>query len=201
MDISDIDFDTGDILLLSCTKWYYIFSRLIEYITNCPYSHCGIIIKDPTFTPKPLQGLYFLESGKENMKDVENDRYKLGVQLVPLQEMIDNYPGKIYCRKLHCHRNKEFYDNLNQAHSDVHNISYDLNPVDWIKAMFKIDIGDNQHKTRFWCSALVVYIYIKLGLLDKNISWSLISPKELSSNYNSSLKFINCTLDNDTQIK
>lgn len=196
------DFQTGDILLLSCTKWYYPFSRLIEYFTNCPYSHCGIIIKNPMFTKKPLPGLYFLESGSENFNDIENNRRKFGVELVSLEEMINNYPGQIYYRKLHCHRNQQFYDILAQTHNDIHNIPYDLNPIDWFKAIFNIEIGDNQHIDRFWCSALVTYLYVKWGFLPKDIPWSMIAPSELSSKYgNKILYFENCVLDNDIQIK
>ena len=71
--------------------------------------------------------------------------------------------------------------------------------ADWIKGYFKIDIGNTQKENTYWCSALVSFVYVELGFLDKNIPWTLISPKELSSSSNE-LKFINCKLDNDTQI-
>jgi len=202
-NIMDYDnLNTGDILLLSCTKWYYPFSKLIEIITNSPYSHCGIIIKDPMFTVKPMLGLYFLESGFEKFNDVENNRRKCGVELVSLKEMIDNYPGTIYYRKLKCNRNQDFYDKLAFAHSDIHNLPYDFNPIDWFKAIFNINIGNNQLDDRLWCSALVAYIYVKFGFLDKNTPWSLVSPKEFSSVYgNNILKFKNCLLEDDIKIK
>ncbi len=73
--------ETGDLLLFKETWW---FSRLIQYFTNSKYSHCGIIIKDPSFTDIPLQGLYLLEStGFLKTKDAEDNVSKFGVQLTP----------------------------------------------------------------------------------------------------------------------
>ena len=71
--------ETGDILLFKENWW---FSRLIQYFTNSKYSHCGIIIKNPNFTPIPLRGLYLLEStGFIHTKDAEDHEHKFGVQL------------------------------------------------------------------------------------------------------------------------
>lgn len=195
------DFNTGDILLLSCTKWYYPFSRLIEYFTDSPFSHCGIVIKDPMFLDKPKKGLFFLESGNEPFNDVENHRRKFGVELVSLEEMISSYPGHIYYRKLNCDRNQQFYTILENCHNKIHNIPYDLNPIDWCKALFNIQLGDNQHTNRFWCSALVAYLYVQWGFLPDNNPWSLISPNQFSSTYGTHLAFQNCVLENDFLIK
>ena len=199
--MNQYDFNTGDILLLSCTKWYYPFSRLIEYFTNSPFSHCGIIIKDPTFTNPPKKGLFFLESGNEPFNDVENNKIKFGVELVSLEEMINNYPGKIYYRKLICNRNHEFYTILDNSHKVVHNIPYDLDPIDWCKALFDINIGNNQHIDRFWCSALVAYLYVKWGFLQPSLPWSIISPEQFSSTNTNLLFSQNCVLGNNIRIK
>lgn len=195
------DFNTGDILLLSCTKWYYPISRLIEYFTNSPFSHCGIIIKDPDFTVPPKKGLFFLESGNEPFNDVENNRRKCGVELVSLEEMINTYPGLIYYRKLNCNRDTTFYTTLANTHSNIHNIPYDFNTIDWFKALFHLNIGNNQHIDRFWCSALVAYLYVQWGFLPSNIPWSIISPNQFSSRIGNNWYFQNCVLENDIQIK
>ena len=73
-----------------------------------------------------------------------------------------------------------FYKKIDQIHSDVHNLPYDLNLFDWIKAGLNIKIG-NVQKNTYWCSALVCYIYIKLGFLENNIPWTLISPEDFNS--------------------
>jgi len=190
------ELETGDIILFNGN---YFMSHIIEYFTSSIYSHVGIILKNPDLGDATFEGIYLLESGRENTPDPENNRIKKGVQIINLEEKIKNFNGQIYVRKLHCTRDKEFYEKIKHIHSAVHNIPYDLNPIDWIKADLQLDIG-NTHKTNtYWCSALVTYVYVKLGFLDKNIPWSLISPQDLSSSCNK-LKFINCILDKDKDI-
>ena len=190
------ELETGDIILFSGN---YFLSYIVEYFTKSIYSHVGVVLKNPNLGDAKFKGIYLLESGFENTPDPENHRIKKGVQIINLEDKIKNYKGRIYVRKLHCTRDKKFYEKIIEIHSTVHNIPYDLNPIDWIKGYFKIDIGNTQKENTYWCSALVSFVYVELGFLNKNIPWTLISPKELSSSSNE-LKFINCKLDNDTQI-
>ena len=190
------ELETGDIILFSGN---YFLSYIVEYFTKSIYSHVGVVLKNPNLGDAKFKGIYLLESGFENTPDPENHRIKKGVQIINLEDKIKNYKGRIYVRKLHCTRNKKFYEKIIEIHSTVHNIPYDLNPIDWIKAYYQLDIGNTQKENTYWCSALVSFVYVELGFLDKNIPWTLISPKELSSSSNQ-LKFINCKLDNDTQI-
>lgn len=191
MNIDNLE--TGDILLFNGN---YFLSHLIEYLTDSIYSHIGIIIINPNFENKILEGIYVLESGYESKPDIENNRIKYGVQLTKLDDIIKNYDGKLFVRKLICKRNREFYNKIIQIHSDVHNLPYDLNALDWIKAYFNVEIGDVKRKNEFWCSALVCYVYIKLGFLDENIPWTIIRPQDFSSK---SRRFIfrKCKLEED----
>lgn len=190
------ELETGDIILFSGN---YFFSHIVEYFTKSIYSHVGVILKNPNLGDATFKGIYLLESGFENTPDPENNRIKKGVQIINFEEKFKNYKGRIYVRKLHCTRDKKFYEKIIQIHSAVHNIPYDLHPIDWIKAYYKLDIGNTQKENTYWCSALVSFIYVELGFLDKNIPWTLISPQDLSSSYNK-LKFMNCVLDDDKQI-
>ena len=194
MNIDELE--TGDIVLFSGN---YFLSHIVEYFTKSIYSHVGVVLKNPNLGDAKFKGIYLLESGFENTPDPENHRIKKGVQIINLEDKIKNYKGSIYVRKLHCTRDKKFYEKIIEIHSTVHNIPYDLNPIDWIKAYYQLDIGNTQKENTYWCSALVSFVYVELGFLDKNIPWTLISPKELSSSSNE-LKFINCKLDNDKQI-
>ena len=206
LDIIKSQFNTGDILLYHhkndySTLYNSFFSLLDDAImwwTSSKFCHVSIIIKNPDFTTPPLTGLYILESSYENIKDIEDQEYKMGVELIPLEEL-DLKNIHLYWRKLECDRNKEFYENLAKAHSIVHNRPYDIIPTDWIKAAFHLNIGNTQKKKTFWCSALVTYFYIKMGFLDKTIDWSLISPQDLSSSSNK-LTFYDCILDDDTEL-
>ncbi len=194
MDIEKLQ--TGDMILYNGD---YFISRIVEYFTHSIYSHVAVVIRNPFFDNKFLDGIYVLESGYENTPDPENHRKKFGVQLTKLEDMMKKYMGKIFVRKLHCSRDGHFYRKIQQIHSDVHNIPYDINPFDWIRADLNINIGNTQKRNTYWCSALVAYFYVKLGFLDKDLPWSLISPQDLSSS-SSRLHFHNCVLDNDTEL-
>ena len=116
-----------------------------------------------------------------------------------MEELFKNYKGKIYVRKLTCNRNVDFYNKLEEAHSIVHNRTYDTNIIDWIKAAFDLNFGNTQRLNEFWCSAMVAFIYTKLGFLPEDTPWTLISPSDLSSHSNN-LYFYNCELSNDIKL-
>jgi hypothetical protein len=115
-----------------------------------------------------------------------------------MEELFKNYSGKIFCRFLKCNRDKEFYDKLIKAHSVVHNRSYDINPYDWFRAAYKIYKGPRHRLKTFWCAALVSYIYVQLGIFNKEVPWTLISPEDLSSKSN--YPEYNCQISNEIRI-
>ena len=173
MNINELE--TGDIILFSGN---YFISNIIEFITNSKYSHIAVIIKNPNFFDDKMEGIYMLESGYEDKPDSENDRIKFGVQLTKLEDVIKSYKGDIFIRKLSCIRDESFYKKIDQIHSDVHNLPYDLNIFDWIKAGLHLKIGNVQKKNTYWCSALVCFIYVN-QFFTRYITWTLISPKIL----------------------
>lgn len=194
MNINELE--TGDIILFSGN---YIISNIIEFITNSKYSHIAVIIKNPNFFDDKMEGIYMLESGYEDKPDCENGRIKFGVQLTKLDDVIKNYKGDIYIRKLTCIRDELFYEKIDQIHSDVHNLPYDLNIFDWIKAGLHVKLGNVQKKNTYWCSALVCYIYIKCGFLQDTLPWTLISPEDFNSKKNY-FKFINCNVSPEIKL-
>ena len=215
--IEKYNFQSGDILLFEHidTKQNnsvsdYIFNFIdntIKYFTKSKYNHVGMIIKDPSWN-KNLKGYYLLESNSEPIKDSEDHEKKFGVQLVSLRFILSEKYNHLYWRKLNCVRDENFIKKLSEAHSIVHNKPYDLNIIDWLKAGLlndhKIKDKDHEksvHKTNtFWCSALVSFMFVKLGFLDKNTPWSIISPKELGTENKNCLQFINCKLDKEIKI-
>ena len=71
------------------------------------------------------------------MKDPQDGKIKLGVQLTPLHEMLNTFKGsKIMIRKIitknDCFNNKK----LEKIHKVVHDKPYDINPIDWILAFY-----------------------------------------------------------------
>lgn len=196
------EYETGDILLFS--EKTFIPSRMIEYFTESKYSHVGIILKDPTFINESLKGIYILEStGFSNVNDVENNKKKVGVQIRDFRKVYDDYNGAIYWRKLNVNRTIEFYDRLTEAHKVIHNKPYDTKPRDWIATLFDIERKNIQLTDRFFCSAMVSYVYKVLGFLPEDTPWSIIRPKDLGTEdvENNRIKFINCNVDKECIIK
>tara|TARA_Y100000389_G_scaffold95344_1_gene92031 strand:+ start:13326 stop:13970 length:645 start_codon:yes stop_codon:yes gene_type:complete len=186
---------TGDILLYNSNYWY---SRLIEWGSGSKFSHISIILRDPTFINEKLTGLYILESSYEDIPDSNTGEKVWGVQIIPLEHVLDEYKksfvGNLYYRRLETEKSEDFYVKLKDCIKHTEGNKYDLNPLDWFKAEFQLDIGDTRKENTFWCSALVGYVYCHMGFIDKDISWSILPPRKFSHYENDRLIYSNCSL-------
>ena len=73
---------------------------MIRYGTHSDYVHIGIVVKNPEFLDKPLEGVYIWESGYEGTPDPKDGRIKLGVQLTNINDFMNNYTNaKMFVRK------------------------------------------------------------------------------------------------------
>lgn len=191
---------SGDIILFDGSWW---LSRLIEWGQNSHYSHVGMILRSPTYIREDLSGIYLLQSGYDKTPDILTGKCHLGVQITPIEgirdEMIKD-GGSLWVRCLHCSKGLLFEERVKSALSIVKDDSYDLDPVDWIKGRFDIEIGDTQRTNTFFCSALIAYMYVQMDLLESSLPWSIISPRHFSAKENEQLSFINCSLEEDEQI-
>ena len=199
--MSKYNLNTGDILIFdgnSKNLFFKLFDGLIKYFTNSQYTHIGMVLKDPTYINPDLKGYYIWESGMESKPDPQDNKKKFGVQITPLDEIVDNYlnnNGKIYYRKVKCSLDNFTEDNLKEVHKVVYNKPYDVNPVDWINAALKREGKHPQNTNTFWCSAFVGYIYTKCGIIKDSTDWTILSPNDFSEK-GESLQFINnCSLD------
>ena len=197
-DIKD-QFKTGDLLLFHSNTNY--FGRLIQYFTGSDYSHVGIILKDPNFTEKKMVGLFFWESSWENYPDAEDNKIKVGVEIVHLDELIEKCGNiNLYYRKLTLKNGKQITDEkLKEIHDVVHDKPYDSVIHDWVEAFFKIDTRP-QKVDRFWCSAFVGYFYVKIGILPEDLDWSILRPDYFSEE-NSECELIDAELGPQIKIK
>ena len=185
--------ETGDILLF---RGNHLVSKLLECFGRSKYSHVGMVVKNPTFIRPDLEdGLYVWESSSNDIPDVEDHRHILGVQLHRLEDVLQQYPeGSVFYRRVSCTRDQTFYDALRTIHEEVHHKPYDLNPVDWLRAEWNLvhplEVNPAYQKTSaFWCSALLCYVYGRLGLLEAEMDWSLIAPREFSAEEGTLLRF------------
>lgn len=175
---------TGDILLFQSNPKNIVFrilDNIIKYGTHSKFTHVGIILKDPAFINPLLKGLYLWESSYESECDPQDGKHKFGVQITPLYEILNGYQGKIYVRVLQ--KGSELItDNiLTKIHHAVYDKPYDDNIKDWIQAWVRKD-SQPQKTDKFWCSALVAYILVRLNFLKKNLDWSIVRPCDFSYN-------------------
>ena len=167
MNLSDLK--TGDLILCVNKKksgLFGAFTSMIQWGTHSNYSHVAMILKDPSFISPNLQGTYVWESSYEHEPDPQDGKIKLGVQLTPVQELVNEYKktnSQIYLREVKYSENPFQSKTLREIHDTVYDKPYDIVPLDWIEALFRLDT-EPQKTNRFWCSALVGYIYTKCGI-------------------------------------
>ena len=204
--MSQFDLKTGDILLFDYEAGgiFGLFTRLIQYFTKSKFSHVAMVLKDPSFIHPSLKGYYIWESSWEGKPDPQDGKIKLGVQITPFDEIYEHYKEKkssIYVRRVNC--NPELFNDskLKEIHDVVYNKPYDIVPKDWLEAIERKD-SDPQKTDRFWCSALVGYIYTKAGLIDEKTDWSVLRASDFSLEYKDILTFNEgCSLeDKETQV-
>jgi hypothetical protein len=168
--------ETGDLILykepIGYSKWW-LFDKFVSAFTHSQWVHVGLVLKDPEWLG--LRGTYIWESGWTNIPDSVDKVRKFGVQVVPLDERIDT--GTTYYRKYKGPPMES--SQLNNVYSHVVDKPYDIDPIDWVEAFIGYDF-EPQKESRFWCSALVGCILTKMGVLEEDTDWSIMSPKDLS---------------------
>ena len=152
-------------------------SRAIDYLSGSDYSHTGMIIVDPPWIAE--KGVYLIQSGNEPIGNVEDGTRKFGVCMFKFSSILAIYPGRVAVRHLH----NAYVDPglLATTHHHVHELPYNLNPIDWIRAgylskMHRHHTGAAETDKRFWCSALVAYIYVHMGWLPADYDYTYAAP-------------------------
>ena len=175
---------TGDLILFEgngrgCTK---LLDTILKYGTRSKYTHVGVYLKDPEFIHKSLKGDFIWESSLNYTPDPQDDKVKFGVQITPLKEILHDCSRSktnVYVRRVISDKNLFTSEKLRKIHDVIYDKPYDIVPKDWLEAFFGID-SDPRKTNRFWCSALVGYIYSKVGLLEEYIDWSILKPCDFS---------------------
>jgi hypothetical protein len=217
-------FKTGDILLYNTTKYWY--SRLIERFTSSDYSHVSMVLHRPTWLDAALteEEYYVLESGSECFPDAVSGDFKFGVQVCPLSKVWAEYAsqgyGHLYVRRIQFPNANDaenantgptkLEDGIKAAYNKANSCPYDLNPCDWIKCYFDEskslqqidDTGQRDQKTTsFWCSALISFVLVVAGFLDKSVPWTVITPYDFSAFCKPQrLLYKGCAYDTDTML-
>ena len=201
--MSEYNLKTGDLLLLDYegSGIFGWFTWLIKFFTKSDYSHIVMVLKDPDFLDKKLNGYYVWESSYNGTKDPQDGKVKIGVQITPLDEILNHYKkegGKIWIRRCNYKENPFTNEKLKAIHDVVYDKPYDILPQDWIEALFRKD-NKPQKTDRFWCSALIGYIYSQCNLISSKTDWSLLRPVDFSIQGDNFLNFINGNTLEDKQ--
>lgn len=178
---------TGDIILFNGQD--SVLSKVIEIGLQSPWSHCGIVVKNPqrwigddnvhinNNNEIAFSDLYLWQSGQEsrNLKPLEDDECPgfIGVQMTPLVQKLQQYDGVVAWRRYSGNAFDE--EKLKTIHERLHKKPYDLHLSDWIEGLVGVDTRP-QKEDRFWCSALLGYIFVHLGMLPAETDWSIMRP-------------------------
>lgn len=187
------DLKTGDLILFDSRNKFPLswFDSLIKFFTSSNYNHIAMVLKDPHFlankqsgtTSEMFDGVFVWESSWEGEPDPQDGKVKLGVQVTALEQVLKSNGGTAFIRKLEC--SQELYDktfteeNLLKIHDIIYDKPYDLNPLDWISALFRVNFYPKKTDT-FWCSALVGIIYSKLEIMQEYTDWTIMRPSDFS---------------------
>lgn len=167
---------------------------VIEFFTHSPWEHAGLIIRDPSkiLDVSLNDGLYIYQAGTgpNGYPDVLNGNL-CGVTLNKLDDFLCNREH-IYVRTLN---NYMFTDNqkskFRKAFKESHGKPYDKGWWNWFCTGINswccygkckcCNCCVPKHVNDFWCSALVSFMYVKMGCFSKNLDWSDKTPVFLAS--------------------
>ena len=142
-----------------------------------------MVLVDPSFIHPALKGTFIWESSNGSTPDPQDDKNKLGVRITPLADFLHDYQvqgGRVVVRPIKCPLDTFNSQQLETIHDTVYGKPYDLYLKDWLEAL--IPMGEHSEPTinRFWCSALIGYIYTKCGIVDSFTNWSFLRPSDFS---------------------
>lgn len=191
---------TGDIILFSDV--HFIPSRIIEFCSQSKYSHVGLIVKN--CLGLEYDKTFILEStGFSDIPDAKDGKIKWGVQIRDFEKVKEEYNGDIYHREIICNRDETFYKKIQEAYNIVHDKSYNTSPIEWFSLLVDKDFCDNIENS-FVCSTLAAFVLKQLGIIEHKDDTNLTRPKDLGTEYQEKdrrIKFINCVINDEIQIK
>lgn len=166
---------TGDIVLFSGKGG---ISTGIKWVTFSQYSHVGMVVNLPEYSVVTLMESTTLSK----VKDIESGQYIKGVQIVPLNERVGSYDGKITVRQLEgVSLDQSALRGLISFRNEVKGRAYETNKIELLKSAFDGYFGHNdENLSSLFCSELVAEAYQRLGLISDDLPSNEFTPKDFS---------------------
>ncbi len=163
------DLKTGDIVLM---HGLYASSRVIETVEDSLWSHSAIIVlADDIGIDAGNDNILLWESATPSpVIDIIQGKTKSGPMLVKFSERLKHNfthkeDSKLAIRHLYTERNKKMFDNLKNLIPEVHNATFPDKYQEKINPTKGRVFNEQTSLDTIFCSELVAYTYIKLGLL------------------------------------
>lgn len=167
---------TGDLVLFSGKGF---ISRLIQFGTRSKWSHVGMVIKI-----KELDFVALFESTTlSNIKDINTNTLKRGVQLVPLSERITKYDGEVAIRQLNKALTDDQINYLVQFRKNMQGKAYESSNLELIKSaldQFNSLTLNAEDLSTVFCSELVAEAYQSIGLLSEITPSNEFTPSDFA---------------------
>lgn len=196
------DVKTGDIVLMEGTL---TSSRIIEYFEGCPWSHSAMLVWEqdiPNVFKEPPESNRLLlwesnvtseETTPPPVLDLISGKQKSGPQLVELQKRIShNYTLKddssFAIRHLYLDRDPDIYSRLEQVIQETHSATFPTPSSQEFKnfIMGRIE-GKQATDGSFFCSQLLSYTFMKLGVISSLYPDNSYAPGDFSEKIDISL--------------
>lgn len=174
---------TGDLILFSGTA---PSSQRIRRMTQCPFSHVVMVVKEPEFTSN--QALIWQATASSHHGVLRDRDYAPGIQLNPLDEMIREYrhdaPGAtvVYRRLQHHEPDEQTREISRQAlHGYIRNMDGKpyTHDMDGLYLMGLLEVDDPQEENYF-CAGLVAQSLMHLGILRPIFKQHQYAPRDFS---------------------
>lgn len=165
--------DTGDIVLFS---GFSRFSRVIQVVTRCQYSHIGMVVKSTD-----LDTLLLWESTTlTSIPDMETGRAVKGVQIHQLSNRVFGYVGLVAVRRLSKSPTLAQRKKLNEFRAEVKGRPYEQSLIELAKAALDIFSPDQEDEnlSSLFCSELVAEAYQRMGILKENKPSNEYTPSD-----------------------
>lgn len=155
---------TGDLVLFSGRTW---FSRAVQYFSDTPWSHVGMVLRLPEYDFVCL----YEATALHDLQDLDTGTVHDGVQLVPLSRRLQTYNGSVAYRKLHGFSVAgEHLQALLRLRHTFRGRPWEKHNMELVRAMWASLTGPSAHGrvdlSSFFCSELISKCYQTLGLLD-----------------------------------